>query len=411
MSRALKMIPKIVLPVLVIALGVMGSKQLVASREAPARQQTTEAAPLVEVIDATPQTQSVTVEVMGVVKPARTLVVTPQVGGAITGQHEQLVPGGFLTAGERLVEIDKRDYKLAVQAQQAQVARATLEVRVEKGRRSIAAREWEAMEASLGEGGDDEGRDLAMRDPQIAAANASLSSARSAVKTARLSLSRTDIDVPFNAVVQSEAVEIGQIVGPASRLATLIGTDTAWVEASIPVERLAWLAIPGVSVEAGAGAAATVIQTAGSSVRVERRGQVIRLLGDVEPGGRMARVLIEIPDPYGLQSELAERGIPLLVGSFVRVQIQGRSIEDAIAVPRVALREDDTVWVVADDGTLTVQPVVVSWREADQVLVTKGLAVGARVVTSVLAAPVPGMALRLEGSETAAGEPTEEATP
>ena len=54
------------------------------------------------------------------------------------------------------------------------------------------------------------------------------------------------------------------------------------------------------------------------------RGYLYQLLGDLEPNGRLARVLIEIEDPLDLGSQDGERK-PFLLGDYVSAEIEGRS--------------------------------------------------------------------------------------
>lgn len=397
---------RVVVPLLLLAAGVGIMVALVQSKPSAARKPVEVQAPLVEVREVSPSTEAVTVKAMGTIKPARSMVVMPQVSGVVVAHHEALVEGGFVRASEELIRIDDRDYKLAVSQLRAQVKRAEVERRVEGGRRKVAEREWATMEGTLAaRPGGESDRDLALRDPQIQAADASIASARSAVKSAKLGLERTVIKAPMDALVSAESVEVGQLVGPQSQLAKLIGTDEAWVEVSVPVDRLPWIAIPGTN--ASEGAPVVITHDAGPALRIERHGTVLRLLHELSPEGRMARLLVSVADPFDRQRETAERGLPLLLGAFVRVAIRGHALEDAIAVPRTALHDGDHVWIVDGDSRLQIRPVGVAWREKDRVLVDKGLQAGDRLVVSDLAAPVAGMELRVRGPATAHSVPAE----
>jgi multidrug efflux pump subunit AcrA (membrane-fusion protein) len=219
------------------------------------------------------------------------------------------------------------------------------------------------------------------------------------VDNSALQLDRTRIEAPFNAFVQEEHAEMGQVVGPQSQLATLVGTDTFWVQVNLPIEKLAQIYVPGVN--GSEGSTARVWQRVGDK-RLEREGRVIRLQGSLDPVGRLARLLIEIDDPLRLQEPDDEGGdptrLPLLLGAFVHVEIEGRAMEEVVDLPRVALRESDTVYLLTDDNTLEIRPVEVVWGRDESVLV-RGLGTGDRVITSNLPAPVEGMPLRLPGME------------
>jgi len=405
MSRVGTFVLRVVAPVVVVGLATAFAAQLVRSKPKPSRAERPISAPLVEVMEVTTAQVTLSLDAMGAVRPARVLIVQPQVSGAIVDHHPALVPGGLIHEGDGLVTIDERDYQLAIDRQQAQVARARLDLRVESGRQTIASREWETLSEELTSSVQAD-EQLARREPQVQAARAGVQSARGAVRTAQLNLDRTRIFAPFNAVVREEGVEVGQVVGPGYRLATLVGTDAAWVEVSVPVDALARLVVPGHNAGQDApGSATTVTQKTASGTTIVREGRVVRMLRDLDPLGRMARVIVEISDPMDLTREPSERRLPLLVGAFVAVQIQGSVLSDVVAIPREALRDGDVVWVSTSDGTLAIRTVAIAWRERTRVLVDSGLQEGDRVILSPLAAPVSGMTVRTEVARTAADVP------
>ena len=79
---------------------------------------------LVEVTTVARADHEVQIRAQGTVRPARQIVVIPEVGGRIRAHHPALVAGGRVEAGEVLVRIDARDYQLAVEATSAEVNRA-----------------------------------------------------------------------------------------------------------------------------------------------------------------------------------------------------------------------------------------------------------------------------------------------
>ena len=125
------------------------------------------------------------------------------------------------------------------------------------------------------------------------------------------------------------------------------------------------------------------------------------MLSDLDPLGRMARVVVEVMDPLELGRPPSERRLPLLVGAFVSVRLVGTTLDDVVAVPREAIREGDSVWVATRDDTLEIRPVIITWRERTRVLVVRGLADAERIISSPLSAPVEGMALRFMAPMTA----------
>ena len=151
--------------------------------------------------------------------------------------------------------------------------------------------------------------------------------------------------------------------------------------------------MPGIN--ADEGSPVTVEHNVGGET-ISRDGKVARLLGDLDPAGRMARVLVEVADPLNLDKE-GPRGLPLLLSSFVTVRFDGAREMEAAEIPRTALREGDKVYIY-DDGKLEIRTVGVVWRRDETVLVSTGLEDGDELVTSRISTPLPGMKLRMAGA-------------
>lgn len=381
-------VARIVAPIAVLSVGAAAAVLLVRAKPEPKR---TQPAPLVARVSVEPVTvgpRPVRVSGMGTVVAARQVDLRPEVQGRVVEQHPDLVPGGHLPAGATAVRIDPRDFQARVVEAEAQLQRARFELELEEGRQTVAKREFELLGRDQA---DMVGNDaLALRKPHLANALAAVRAAESGLEVAKLSLARTRLKVPFNALVQDEAVDLGQYVTNQNVVARMVGTDSFWVRVSIPVAALEWVAR-----EEGKSHA-TVRMDVGQGQVIEKPAHLVRLLGDLDPRGRLARVLVEVEDPLDLELPLAERR-PLLLGSFVEVIIEGRDLEDVALIPRIALREGDTVWIMKPDDTLEVRPVEPTWRGPEKVYVRNQLEAGERLITSRIATPVPGMPLQLIG--------------
>jgi len=380
------------LGIILAALGASGavSVYFLTNRPKPERQRPPHTAPLVNVQEAAVGSHRVTLEAYGTVIPAVEVVVQPQVMGRIVETHPHFLEGGMVHENDVLVRIEPKDYELAIAQQEAQLETARYELKAEQGQQAVAAREWELL--SMQEDASALDEELALRRPQLRQKEANLRAAEARLAQARLDLERTVIRAPLNGIIRSADVDIGDLATTQTPLATLIGTDAYWVRVSIPVSDLQWVILPKTP---GEPSSPVRVYPANDTVRA---GRVLSLLSDLEPEGRLARLLIEIEDPLGLEN--TERGTPLLLGEYVRVAILGRTIDDVFAVPREALRDGDRLWVAADDDTLDIVETDIVWTDSDRALL-KGLTSGARIVLSDLAAPVAGMAIRVQ-AETAA---------
>ena len=128
----------------------------------------------------------------------------------------------------------------------------------------------------------------------------------------------------------------------------------------------------------------------------------MRLMGEVDRAGRMARVQVAIPSP------LDGPGAPLLLGSYAGVELPCRPVGATFAVPRSALREGDQVWLIDDEDRLELRDVEVLMRRNEDVLVSGGVEEGERIVTSQISAAVPGLLLQAVDEEHEALAPEQD---
>jgi len=361
---------------------------LLKMRRDVAKSDTALPAPLVKIVELKAETYQSVVKGFGTVQPHRYLRVLPQVPGAIVDQNEHLVVGGRIREGELLVQIDQRDYEAARAGAESDFARAAFELRLEEGQQVVAKREWEL----LGPGNASEvNEDLALRVPQLERRRAEMEGARSRVMKAEADLERTTIKSPFDAVVLSESAEIGQLVSSQTPIAELVAVDEYRVQVTLPMERLARIRIPRNPGEEGSRA--TVILDTGNGTSVKRVGHIVQLLPDLDPHGRLARIHVSIHNPLRLEGD--EGSLPLLIGSYVRVEIDGGQIDDAFILPRIALRDNARIWVVDENDQLQWKEIEILDRSEDHVIVRDGLMGGARIVVSPLSVAVPGMNVRV----------------
>lgn len=380
----------LLLPLAVLAGAGVAAKHLIetgpkADRQPPPRQ-----AKLVEVQPVQITQQPTTVHAMGTAIAARSVDVQPRVGGQIIEVSDELMPGGVFREGDPIVRLDPTDFELTVRQREADVAKARANLAVERGNQAVAQREYEL----LGEDMSDEERALVLREPQLATVEAALETTEAALAQAKLDLARTVVGAPFNAVVNSYDAELGEQVSAATKLAQLTGTDAYWIEVSAPVDELKWIRIPRSTDEAGS--AVRMFNETAWGDDAYREGRVLRLADSLEEQGRMARLIVAVEDPLSLDP--AHAGLPtLLIGSYVRVEIDGAQLEGVVALDRGLVRDNDHVWIMDGEGKLEIRPVQVAYRGRDKALISAGLAAGDRVVTTDLSAPVAGMPLRLEG--------------
>ncbi len=385
--RRRRWIVNIVLSIALIAAGIAGAAYISKTAPKARKRPPVKPLPLVQVIDVHPRTERILVSAMGTVIPAHEIVLESRVAGEIVSIHPEFTVGGHLNKGSEVLQIDPQDYELALTLAKARVKDAESKLKVLKAEAAAAKDEWRVINRNRA-GKNNKPSPLLIKEPQLTAAQAMLTAEKADVKKAQLDLARTKISAPFNAIVRKKHVDIGSQVSSQEQLAELVGTDVYWIQASMPVVRLNWIMIPRNSGEPGAKV--RIFYRDG----IELNGTVIKLLGELEAEGRMARVLIEVKDPLGLN--LAEKKHPpLLIGEYVRMEIEGRQLKNVFRIPRTALRDNAQIWLLSNDGKLEIRTIETLWRDAQSVLLTDGLQPGEQLIVSDLSKPVDGMPLKV----------------
>ena len=399
-ARRQRPIVRIVLSLLILAAGVGGALYLKNSAPRAQKRAPTKLSPTVQVLTVKLSDYQIVVTAMGTVIPDREVLLKSRVSGEVVEIHPEFTEGGFLKKHTKVLQIDPLDYELALARKRSAVTDAEYSLKLELGHQAVAKREWELL--NEGKPAQNMEKELALRQPHLNKVRADLTAAEAELRAAMLDLERTQIRAPFNAMVRSKSVDLGSQVTPQEALAELVGTDTYRIQVSIPVDRLEWISTPS---QAG---------DPGSKVRIiygqghKRSGRVIRLMGDLATEGRMARILVEVVDPFGLNASTQDR-TPLIIGEYVRVEIQGHKLDGVFEIPRTALRDFSSVWLVGKNQTLEIRQVRPIWRDPKIVLLKDALKPGEHLIVSDLAAPVEGMMLRVDASksEMKRGSPAE----
>ena len=406
----MKLSPKFVLPVSVLAGALAVTAAMISARPTAESKRPPSPVPLLEVVRVEPRTVSLRVDAQGSVEPRTESDLVAEVAGRIVWASPQLASGGCFDEGDVLVRIDPRDYEVALEGAKALLARArsslvhttaTLERQESMREKGISsqARLDEALNAR-------------------ANAAASVREAKVAVRRAQLDLDRTRIRALFAGRVRKKHVDVGQFVSRGVPIARVYSIDYAEVRLPIRDADLAYLDLPaGFATEEPAGAeprnsGAEVILSA--QVAGERRtwsGRVVRTEGARDPRTRMLNVVARVEDPYARSGDPDQE--PLPIGIFVDASIQGRRVEGVYEVPRSALGRRNEVMVIDEQSKLRVRRVDVLRADRERAWIRSGLTPGERVVVSPVDFATEGMVVR--GMETepptqdTAGDAPEEA--
>ena len=382
---AVKKFFRIAAPVLVLVAGFLVMQGLVAAKPVPEKTDDAVRAVSLYVDSVTSEEVKVAIRTQGEVRPKTEIELIPQVSGRIVAMSDNFNEGAQFAPNSMLLKIDDADYRVALVQAEARVAAAQTALERELATAEIKKEEWR-------DGRKDQApTDFALNLTQVAEARANLRSAEAALSKARVDLERTEIMVPFHGRVRDRNVGIGQIVSAGTSMGRVYSTDTVEVRLPLTDAQLVELNLP-LGFTAGTSAMAPAVEFSATLGNREFTwsGEIVRVDGAIDEDTRLIYATAEVNDPYGLA---ASQGMPIAVGMFVNAEIAGVEEQAAFVMPRLALRNDNKVYVINGDNELEIRTVDVLSTSEERVLVTGGVNAGDRVVTSPVPNAVEGMAV------------------
>jgi len=371
------------LPVLVLIGAALGARAILSSAPEAERSEPAAARLSVEATVLAATRYSVMLDSRGTVRPSRRTALAPEVGGTVSALSDTFVTGGTFAAGEVLVQLDERDYRIALTRARANLAQAAAALAEQRAQAETARADWRA----LGRRGEPSA--LTLREPQTAAALAGRDASEAEVERARLDLARTRIVAPYDGRVLSREIDEGQFVARGTPLGVIYATEAVEVRLPVSVRQQVYLALPADRT----GAAATdrpagVEITLDGAVDTHRwQGELLRAEG-IDPDTQQLNVVARIEEPF------ADPAHPLRIGRHVRARITGRTLEGVFVLPRAALRGDGEVLVLEGGERLQRREVTLAWSDDEVAVVSAGLAAGDVLVLTPLASVADGTPVR-----------------
>ena len=340
------------------------------------------AEPDVSVVVVQPRARAVVRELPGRIAPMRVAEVRPRVSGIVVERlfHQ----GSEVKAGDPLYRIDPRPFEVEVQSNEAALsrARAVLDQATSHANRvGTLYKEKAAPEAK------NEEAIAALRQ-----AEADVAARKADVARARLNLDYATIRAPIDGIVGAALVSEGALVvqNDSTSLATIQQLDPVYADFTQSVTEMQQLRR---AFQTGELVAPDAVK-----VRLEFDG------GELYPlPGKLLFSEAKVDAHTGKVTMRAEFPNPrreLLPGMYVRVQIEQGIDSDAIAVPEQAIQRNSgggsEVFVVSDDGKVTIQPVKTGSLQNGMWFVTDGLKSGDRVVVEGFQKFAPGDKVKMQ---------------
>tara|TARA_B110000503_G_scaffold139516_2_gene228082 strand:- start:1247 stop:2395 length:1149 start_codon:yes stop_codon:yes gene_type:complete len=361
-----------ILPLVILAIGFGGMSAINASGEKDVDKEPVDVRPTVKIETAIAEDYQVRITSYGEVRPLESTMISAQVSGEVLTWHPNFVPGGLVLRGDTLFTIELDTYEAALLQAEADLSLAKANLIEEQAKAVVAKREAKGRKVS----------DLYLRKPQMLGAQASVKSSQSRLKIAQRDLDNCAIKAPYDALVISRDLGVGQYVNQGSKVGELYNIESA--EISFPIAGFDREFLPTDITQQIA-----TISTKGYNAIV-RKGMVTRDLGIIDQSTRMSQLVVRIEDPYALKSSLPA----LKFGHYVEVSFAGKTLNQVYRLPQ-ELVNNRIIWVLDENQEMQPQRVEILREEGAYFLISEGLNNQDTLILTLPEYPQKGMKVKI----------------
>ena len=336
----MKLILKIIVPLIFIGLALLMVKVLISAKRATPPRKPTEIVSVADIISVDISDHRPPVMSYGTVQSYFETNLVPQVNGRIDEVAESFRVGMLVKKGDVLVSIDDADYQAILAQEASNLATAKRSLAEETIKSEQAAGDWLASGRSLAKASD-----FVLRKPQLESAEANIRSAEAALLKAKTDIERTIIRAPYDAVVMSRTASVGNYASQQQSLGKVVATQRAEIRLPLTADQATRVELPGLGAKSNDSPVKVKLKSANKE-GVEWHGALVRVEPTIDPQNQVTYVIVEVEKPYAAMPE------PLAVGTFVNASIPGRIISESCKVPEAALVNDSFVWVLNEGDQL-----------------------------------------------------------
>lgn len=323
------------------------------------------------------------VEVTAQVEGTREVEVRARVTGILLAQSYK--EGERVKAGDCLFRIDPTPYQIALEVARAQLAQ-------DQARFEQATAEAERQSALLAQNATSK-KEESDAQALVAATRAVRDLSAAKVKAAELDLSYCEVQSPIDGYAGRLIKSEGSLVSPGaeSLLTTIVQRDSVWIRFGVSEQEF--------------------LRLFNGDATVAARAQVKCILADGSAyplAGKINFVAANVESRLGtiqMRAEFANPQQRLLPGQYVRIQLSGQEIPEAVVIPASALMQSSQgryVYTVNAENKAVITIVQVAEIAGSQAIISGGLKAGERVITDNLQRVRPSAVVTLRESVSSA---------
>ncbi|MEZ5497231.1 MAG: efflux RND transporter periplasmic adaptor subunit [Gammaproteobacteria bacterium] len=363
----------IVVAITVVLIMLMKMRQPVNEKKADAV-----VIPTVKTIKVEPIDYVVPIVTEGMVLPKTQISFASEISGKVSYVAPQFTNGGQFKKDDVLVQIDPRDYELAITRAKANVAAQKAALDLEQAKSDLAKSDW----GKYGKKGEPSALNLNL--PQVDSAKAALAGAQADLLLAQRNLEKTGIKAPFDGVIIGKSVDIGQFVNIGMTLATIASIETAEIKIALSDEQMQNSRLNTLINEI------LVTITSEETNNNTWQGKVAHIEAQRDSRTLLNYAIIEVNQPF------SQNDIPLRFNSFVNVEFAGKTLNSVYPVSRDYVLLGNKVYLLNSQSELEIKQLEIAHSDEENFYVSSGLTSRSEIITTKLSGVKSGSKLKLD---------------
>ena len=378
---------KIGLPILVLGIGFLSFSLLVSTKPQTKPAENRERVWSVKAVPVAYEIYEPRISTFGELRARRQVNLRALVSGEVIATGANFEDGARVGKGDVLLEIDPFTYENQLADARAQLKGAKAVLRERKAAAKLARQEKARADKLFKKGTvskktvDDKTTDATIKAARAEQQQSVVDRINVQVKKAKRDLANTKVIAPFSGYLANITAREGRVLNPNDQLGILLDSDNFDVVFNLSDAEYGRFLERNSDV---IGRRVNIVWQVG--------GETIELEATIERVGAQISQMTRGVDVFArIDGNLPSN---LRGGAFVTVELLAQPVADVMPLPRDALYENDTVYLI-ENGRLVRRSVTDYIDDGAQILLKDGLAPGDMVLLTRFNEAAPGVAVKL----------------
>lgn len=299
--------------------------------------------------------------------------VFTEVSGRLIETAKPFKVGSYFTKGSTLLKIDDKEAKLALLSQKSNLLNAIAQILPDlKIDYPESFPQWNAYVKSF----DLEKPIQALPEPlteqeQLFIISKNLTGQYYNIQSQEERLSKYVVYAPFSGVITASSINPGALVRSGQKMGELMNKNNYELEATVRLADLKFVQVGNTA------------QFYSTDLEGAWTGRVKRISDQIDPNTQTVFVYISVSGPN------------LREGMYLRGDLKGKTVSDAIEIPRSLIVNQNSVFIIEQDSILQLQPIEVLSMSEEKAIV-RGLEDGQMIMMEMFSGAYNGLKVKSE---------------